>query len=112
MQLEEEPCFLMALYTWISQAPKGSLIDTFASLFRELGLEVSKEASSDQQIYAIEALGQSTYQAARVNVIVSWVCSSKSQYQVEVRSSEPMFKKDTRCETFAKALRSASPPVT
>ena len=100
----------MAFHTWIS-APQGdSLIDIFSNRLRELGLEICQEASGEKQIYAVESSNIGVVKYSKVNVLVSWVCSSKSKCQIEVRSSEPMLKKETRCSILANALKEFSPP--
>ena len=100
----------MALYSWLTLPAGESLLDTLPEMLGNLGFEVCQEASTDQQIYAIEPAEKGTLQSSRVNVTVSWACSSKTKYQIEVRSSEPMFKRNTRCEKLATALRDCLPP--
>ena len=100
----------MAFYTWLSLSRGDSLNELFSASLFELGLEISLEASNEQQIYAVEKYKKGVIQSTRVNVIIGWVCSTKSSYQIEVRSSEPMFKRNTRCEQFANLLKKISPP--
>ncbi len=98
----------MALYTWRSASASDSLMDHLS----ELGMQICEEACTERQLYAVEASANGEYQYNnRVNVIVSWFGSAKEQCQVEVRSSEPMFKSNTRCEKVAKALRIYAPPT-
>lgn len=101
----------MALYTWLSSPPGECLFDHFGQVLDDLGLQICQEASSEQQIFATEVATAGMLQSNKVNVTVSWASSSKRTCQVEVRSSEPMFKRDTRCEKLAEALRSHAPPT-
>ena len=100
----------MALYTWLCSSSGDSLEDIFSKSLSELGLEISLEVSNEQQIYAVEEYKKGVLQSTRVNVIIVWVCSARSSCQIEVRSSEPMFKKDTRCEEFANLIKKIAPP--
>ena len=100
----------MALYTWLSSPSSYSLSEFFSSALSGLGLKVCEEASSEYQLYAIEAPVKGDLQYSnRVNVIVTWLGPSRKQCQVEVRSSEPMFKSYTRCQKVAQALMSYAP---
>ncbi len=100
----------MALYSWTSFSGSDSLFEAFSASLLEVGLEIMEDASNDQQLYAVEPANKSLNQSSRVNVIVFWACSDKSKYQIEVRSSEPMFKTNTRCENLAKELKNILPP--
>ncbi len=99
----------MALYTWLSTTPRTPLLSTFSAVFDELGLVVLQDASGEQQLYAEESLGRGLPHSSKVNVLVSWTSASRSECQIEVRSSEPMLKKGTRCEQIANALRDVAP---
>ena len=102
----------MALYSWLSNPSCDSLLDCFTPVLSDLGLHVCKEACTEKQLYAVEAPIKGGLQCSdRVDVIVTWSGSSKKQCQVEVRSSEPMFKSDTRCQKVAHALRNFAPPI-
>ncbi len=99
----------MALYTWLSSTSGDCLESLFEPVFRELGLEIMREASGDNQIYAEDSYVKGMPHSSRVNVLVSWTSAEKSQFQIEVRSSEAMLKRGTRCEQVAVALRDFAP---
>ena len=99
----------MALYTWLSSIPKPPLAESFAGAFEELGFKILEEASGEHQIYAEEIAISSHPHTSRVNVLVCWTCASKIQCQIEVRSSEAMLKRGTRCEEVATALKTFAP---
>ena len=100
----------MAFYTWTSSLSGESLINLFSSILISLGFEVCEEASGDRQLYAVEVSNVGVAKYSKVSVLISWVGSSKSKCQIEVRSAEPMLMKDTKCENIAKALKEFSPP--
>ena len=102
----------MALYSWLSAPSSDSLSDYFSPVLSNLGLQVCEEACTEQQLYAVEVPVKGGLQySKRVNVTATWSGSSKKQCQVEVRSSGPMFKSDTRCQKVAQALRIYAPPI-
>ena len=102
----------MALYSWFSKPSSNSLSDYFSPALADLGLQVCQEACTEQQLYAVEVPVKGDLQYSnRVNVIVTRSGPSKNKFQVEVRSSEPMFKSDTRCQKVAQALRNFAPPI-
>ena len=99
----------MALYTWLSTTSEDCLRSLFEPAFRELGLEIMKEASGEHQIYAEDSYVIGFPHSSRVNVLVTWTSAEKSQFQIEVRSSEAMLKRGTRCEEVAVALKDFAP---
>ncbi len=105
MFLRRKPFIYMALYTWLSSTSGDCLRSLFEPAFRELGLKILQEASGDHQIYAEDSFVQGVPHSSRVNVLVSWTSAEKCQFQIEVRSSEAMLKRGTRCEIVAAALR-------
>ena len=100
----------MATYQWISSNDGQQCRDEIQSSLKELGLEVDSTISQGATIYTCDAVGSNVPPYSRVVVIISTTNRSKNELQVEVRSSEPMIKKSTRCQTIAQALKAMIPP--
>ena len=100
----------MAVYSWLSSIQSSSLEEVFNVSFKQLGLEIRKEVSSDKEIYA-EATPHGDMSIPLVKVILTWTCFEQKKLQIEVRSSEAMLSSFTRCEDIAKALKTIAPPL-
>jgi len=99
----------VALFQWIAASECQDLLRDFIGAVEQLGLEVDPEFSSSISIYAREQEGARTPTNARVTVIISATNGSKDEFQIEVRSSEPMLKRETRCEQIATELKAIIP---
>ncbi|MCP9882977.1 hypothetical protein KBY65_10895 [Cyanobium sp. Alchichica 3B3-8F6] len=95
----------MALFQWIAVSKHQDLLRNFVGAVEQLGLEIDPEFSSSVSIYAREQASTRTPANARVTVIISATNGSKDEFQIEVRSSEPMLKRGTRCEQIATDLK-------
>ena len=100
----------MALFQWITTGERAALEANLADSFDEVGLEVDKEVSGVGGIYASEKGGPSFGGKAKVTVIFSPTNVTKDEFLIEVRSSEPMLKRGTRCEQIANTLKSILVP--
>ncbi len=99
----------MAAFSWTSFSNSKSLLGIFDASLRELGLDVVQKFSSQKQVYA-ETSPSRDLSKPLVKVIISLLSSSKSQLQVEVRSSESILLRSTRCEEIAISLKKIVPP--
>jgi hypothetical protein len=93
-----------------------AVVEHWPSLLRLLeetldgfGIEIVEEFSGGSSIYATD---KSVANAAitvnsRVTVIVTPDNALKKEFLIEVRSSEPMLKRGTRCEQIASALKAS-----
>jgi hypothetical protein len=97
----------MALYQWIASSGRSALLDRIAPIIQRFGLEIDEEFSSGANIYAKDQdnLGISIKQ--RVTVLITPNNMERSEFLVEVRSSEPMLSHGTRCEEIANQLKLA-----
>jgi hypothetical protein len=100
---------VVALFQWIAASKRQDLLRDFVGDVEQLGLEIDPEFSSSVSIYAREQAGARTPANARVTVIISATNGSKDEFQIEVRSSEPMLKRGTRCEQIATELKAILP---
>ncbi len=100
----------MALYQWISSVKWDGLEQRLLECLQETGLEIDPEFSKGKIIYASDGDGCKCAWNARVNLIISPNNTTTNEYVVEVRSSEPMLKKGTRCEQIASKVKTAIPP--
>ena len=99
----------MALFQWIAAAERQELQDRLASAVGRLNLEIDQEFSNNVTIYARDKDGLKTPVNARVTVMISPNNGTRDEFQVEVRSSEPMLKRGTRCEQIATDLKAVIP---
>jgi len=99
----------LALFQWIAAAEQGELQDRLASAVGRLNLEIDQEFSNSVTIYARDKDGLKTPINARVTVMISPNNGTRDEFQVEVRSSEPMLKRGTRCEQIANDLKAVIP---
>ena len=102
----------MALFQWITAEERSSLLTRLQQAVEQLGLTVDQEFSTSSTIYARDQEGARTPLSARVAVIISPNNGASNEFQVEVRSSEPMLKRGTRCEQIATELRGVIPAKT
>tara|TARA_B100000700_G_C14253805_1_gene493839 strand:+ start:133 stop:396 length:264 start_codon:yes stop_codon:yes gene_type:complete len=86
-------------------------MQSFSSTLEELGLTILKEVSTSAEIYASELPPRDKFRSSLVNVTISWASPERKMCQVQVRSSEPMLKRNTRCEQFSIALKKYLPPI-
>ncbi len=99
----------MALFQWITTAERPRLLGRLEHAVTQLGLTINQEFSTTSTIYARDPDGARTALDARVTVIISPNNGANDEFQVEVRSSEPMLKRGTRCEQIATELRAVIP---
>lgn len=101
----------MAVFSWISDLQGRALRDCLQPIVAELDLRIDEEYCSDRQLYAVDRSDGPVPLHARVKVLATWSCSQGLTCQVEVRSSEPQLRHDTRCEQVARQLRQLLPPL-
>jgi hypothetical protein len=99
----------LALFQWIAVSERQDLLDRLTSAAIRLNLEIDQEFSNSVTIYARDKTGVSTPANARVTVIISPNNGTRDEFQVEVRSSELMLKRGTRCEQIATDLMAVIP---
>ncbi len=101
----------MAIYSWRTSIDKGTLHEAFSSALQTVGLEVCDTALGDKQLFAIENSKHWHGRTSNVNVLVFRINNQSTHCEIEVRSSEPMLKRNTRCEELAQKLKLLSPPL-
>ncbi len=99
----------MAYFQYQSETDKDCLLTCFRGLLENAGLTVSEEFSSDVHVFAESQIGQIDYKT-KVKVFISWLDKSVRTCSVEVRSDEPLLKRDTSCEKVVNQLRALIPP--
>ena len=99
----------MALFQWITADTRTALLARIEAILDRLGLEIDREFSSNSNIYARDKDGAKIAARARVAVIVTPSTMHQDEFLIEVRSSEPMLKRGTRCEEIASALQASIP---
>ena len=97
----------MALFKWLSTIAPNSNLNAFHPVIEALGFEVEQSISSQYQLYASDPPRATVEQSSRVSVLISRCNKDTFDVTIEVRSSEPMLRKGTRCELKAKALQAA-----
>tara|TARA_B100000700_G_C14892568_1_gene783436 strand:- start:53 stop:427 length:375 start_codon:yes stop_codon:yes gene_type:complete len=99
----------MAYFHYESKTDNDCLLTSFRGLLENAGLLVSDEFSSDVQVFAESQSGEINYKS-KVKVFISWVDKRVRTCSVEVRSDEPLMKRDTSCEKVVNDLRALIPP--
>jgi hypothetical protein len=99
----------VALFQWIAAAERQELLDRLDSAVTRLNLEIDRKFSNSVTIFARDKDGLRTPVNARVTVMISPNNGTRDEFQVEVRSSEPMLKRGTRCEQIATDLKAVIP---
>ena len=97
----------MALVSWITRVDGDGLLDALADSLQQLGLVVDGSVSTPSQVLAADAPNCGLPMDQRVTVLASWNCSRSRECQLEVRSSEPQLRRDTRCQQIARQLQQA-----
>ena len=100
----------MALFHWLLQIPPGEdLASTIEPAIQQAGLVLDAEHSTTAQIVAHDPIDAGVHHASRVLLMISWTNRPKGELVVEVRSAEPMLKRQTRCEQVSAALQRLLP---
>ena len=98
---------ILALFRWKCWIPAGESLDYFLPLIDKLGLEVERTISTKFQLYASDSPTAAVDQISQVSVLILRCSCNSSDVTIELRSGEPMLRKNTRCESKAKALQKA-----
>jgi len=85
----------------------ADLLERMHFLVDCLRLHIDPEQTSDFLIFARDKEGARLPLPSRVTVTISVNNGTGSEFQVEVRSSEPMLHSETRCELIAVELKKA-----
>ena len=101
----------MAVYHWKTEPNGGCLMQCFSSKLEKLGLLILKEVSTSAEIYAREYPPKNHFRSSLVEVMIRWDSPERKMCEIQVRSSEPMLKSNTRCEEFTIALKEYIPPI-
>lgn len=101
----------MALFQWVTRLADDAPISDLAASVESLGLAVDPECSNHLQLYLRDSSGPARRIDSRVTVLVSLVDRRSHEVQMEVRSSEPMLTRGTRCEVVATAIKQLFPPL-
>lgn len=100
----------MAVFQWIARVEREGLEERLLGSIAGMGLELDLEISNDKIIYARDPDRLKCGISERVNIVITLNNSTQGEYLVEVRSSEPMLMKDTRCERVAQKVKQVIPP--
>ena len=98
---------ILALFRWKCWIPAGESLDYFLPLIDKLGLEVERTISTKFQLYASDSPTAAVDQISQVSVLILRCSCNSSDVTKQLRSGEPMLRKNTRCESKAKALQKA-----
>ena len=99
----------MALFQWIAEGERDALEERLRLSITKLGLEIDQELSKNTGIYARDSK-ESRYSAkSRITVAIYPSNSTRTEHQIEIRSSEAMLSRGTRCEKVAFAVKSVIP---
>jgi hypothetical protein len=99
----------VAVYSWIADLPEPSLQDSLVRHLITLGLQIQPEFCSAYQLYAEDPSDAHLPLSARVKVLASRTSACSGEWHVEVRSAEPMVRRQTRCQQVAQQLQALIP---
>lgn len=100
----------MALFHWLLQVPPGTDLAAYVEpAIRQAGLVLDAELSSQVQIVAQDPIDAGFHHGSRVLLMMNWTNRRTGELVVEVRSSEPMLKHQTRCEQISTVLQRLLP---
>ena len=101
----------MALFEWHTRLRSDNLERELRQGIESLGLVVDESTTSHAQLFACDPHDHRIHYAHRVSVIAAWTNQRSGEVKIEVRSQEPMLKKETRCQTLATALQRLFPDL-
>ncbi|MBM5798762.1 MAG: hypothetical protein FJ060_11510 [Cyanobacteria bacterium K_Offshore_0m_m2_072] len=100
----------MALIRWLSRLASRDLPGTVGPLLVAQGFVIDAEVTSEVQVFATDPQHAPIPMDQRVSCLAQWTDRRAGEIQIELRSSEPMLKRDTRCGAAASRLRHLIPP--
>ena len=102
----------MALFHWLLEVPPDTDLTSYVSpAIAQAGLVLDADLSNQVQIVAQDPLDAGLPHTSRVLLMMNWTNRAKGELVVEVRSAEPMLKRETRCEQISTALQQLLPSV-
>jgi len=101
----------MSFYSWPSSSGNELLWEEFAANFRRLELSIFNESLSHKQIYFDEVFDPRPLQDSKVNIWALLISASTSNYQIEVRSLEPIFRVNTSFKRVISLLNITVPLI-
>jgi hypothetical protein len=97
----------VALFKWLLPISPNTELKSFDAVIEALGFEIDQSISSQYQLYATDPAISKVEIDSRVSILITRCNKDSRDFTVEVRSSEPMLRKNTRCEQKAKELQAA-----
>ena len=97
----------MALFKWLIPISPNTELKSFDAVIEALGFEIDQSISSQYQLYATDPAISKVEIDSRVSILITRCNKDSCDFTIEVRSSEPMLRKNTRCELKAKELQAA-----
>jgi len=101
----------VALFQWVARLSDDLNSDALAGVLQPLGLDVDPDFTSQAQVVLRDRHGEPRTLDSRVTVMASIVNRARQEIQLEVRSSEPMLSRGTRCERVAASIKLLFPPL-
>jgi hypothetical protein len=97
----------VALFKWLLPISPNTDLQSLDAVVESLGFEIDQSISSKYQLYATDPATSKVEYSSRVSILITRCNKDSRDFTVEVRSSEPMLRKNTRCEQKAKELQAA-----
>ena len=97
----------VALFKWFLPISPNTDLHPLHLLIERLGFEVDQSISSQYQLYASDPATSKVEYSSRVSILITRCNKDSCDLTIEVRSSEPMLRTNTRCEQKANALKEA-----
>ena len=97
----------MAFFKWLLPITPNTALQSLDAVVEALGFEIDQSISSQYQLYATDSAISKVEIDSRVSILITRCNKDSPDFTIEVRSSEPMLRKNTRCELKAKELKAA-----
>ncbi len=97
----------MALFKYLLPISSDTELKSFNSVIEELGFDIDQSISSEDQLFAKDPATSKVEWESIVSILIARCNKDSCDVFIEVRSSEPTLKKNTRCELKAKELKVA-----
>ena len=97
----------MALFKYLLPISSDTELKSFNSVIEELGFDIDQSISSEYQLFAKDPATSKVEWESIVSILIARCNKDSCDVFIEVRSSEPTLKKNTRCELKAKELKVA-----
>ena len=100
----------MAFIQYICKADSESLLNSFAPLLENYGMNIPERFKQSKQLYA-EFSSFNDNNFSKVNLLISWVNQTQKKCSIEIWSDEPLARDKTLCRKVHKEISQLIKPL-